>query len=160
MAQDDLKKTSTAEDSTSETSRRRFLKAGAAVAVGAVATVAVPRAAEAGVKNADGTPVKEKQYSDDKLAAAITKAWTDESYKNRLLTRDYKVTSDALAEVGVNVAQYPNPVVLTLRQYNSGYTMRSLSEIVFVLPDPPASDTARRSADQAKSRMRVTPFGM
>jgi hypothetical protein len=163
MPQDDLKKTSTPEDSAPEISRRRFLKVGTVVAVGAVATAAVPRPAQAVVRTPDGRPVSPPMptYTDpedvNNLANAIIRAWNDDSYRNRLLTRDYVTPRSALEEVGVKVDE---PVVLTFSEYNAGYTMRKLSEIVYVLPDPPASATARQKADQAKNLMRVIPFGM
>jgi hypothetical protein len=96
-------------------------------------------------------------YPDDNLAAAITRAWTDPGFKDRLRERDYTTPSAALAEMGITV---PRPVVLTPKEYYAGYKKQSADEVILVLPDPPADPVARYLPDRVKSAMKFTPFGM
>src|ERR687887_28409 len=120
MSLDDRKDTGLAEDNASETaSRRRFLKVGAAAAVGAIAGAGALKTAEAqpetagdvGVTNPDGTRVSPPAYNpshpfNETLADAIVKAWGDPGRREQLL-------SDPKKTLGKDV------IVLSRAQYTT-----------------------------------------
>lgn len=104
-----------------------------------------------------------------KLAAAIVKAWTDATYKRKLLTfpdggwegmsqaeRDERIrgTRGALddPEIGISLDK---PVVLTIAQF-AKYEMATSNEIVFVLPEADKGTTLK----DAKDAMDVHALGV
>jgi hypothetical protein len=139
-------------------SRRRFLTGGAVAAVGAAVSTVAPRAAEARVIRESC----ETYYPNDALAQAIVKAWTDTSYRNRLLsfpTNNFaspqSSSSAALLEVGYSVE---NPIVVTEEQYIAYLNLvrNKPPANFFVLPAPRESKTM----DAARAAMAVTCNGM
>jgi hypothetical protein len=96
------------------------------------------------------------------LALAIVRAWSDNAFKNRLLTFPVNMqtpqvdsTRAALREVGIAIDPPLRPVVLTQQQYPT-YT-RLADDIVFVLPDPIG---ATHSLHNAELAMTITCMGM
>jgi hypothetical protein len=106
-----------------------------------------PRRARTGAATKGST----SYHPNEHLARAIVKAWSDESFKNRLLTfppgaheADWKKipegersamlrkTSAALAEMDVFL---DTPVVLTVEQFATYKGTSEKTEAVFVLPD-------------------------
>jgi hypothetical protein len=104
----------------------------------------------------------------DALAQAIVKAWTDQSYRDELLTFSDKdnwnkmsaaalaakirKTSEALEKVDVFL---DNPVVLTAKQFATYKS--SKDEVVFVLPEPLST---KPTLATAKVAMAVTCRGV
>ena len=166
MSQDDPKNTGMAEDNASEAaSRRRFLKAGAAAAVGAIAAAVVPKGAEAqsetaldvGVITPNGTRVTPPTVDpadprNDTLARVIVEAWNNDNFREQLLS-DPKNT---LAGAPWNLT-FANVNVVTRARYHAGY-VKTLSQVLYVLPDRPQGLNV--SLAVAKVMMQVTPFGM
>jgi hypothetical protein len=105
----------------------------------------------------------------DALAQAIVKAWTDQRYRDDLLTfgdkdnwnkmspaaRAAKIrkTSEALEKVDVFL---DSPVVLTAKQF-AIYKSSSKDEVVFVLPEPLST---KPTLATAKVAMAVTCRGV
>jgi hypothetical protein len=105
----------------------------------------------------------------DALAQAIIRAWTDQTYRDDLLTfsdkdnwnrmsaaaRAAKIrkTSEALEKVDVFL---DNPVVLTAKQFAT-YKSSSKDEIVFILPEPLST---KPTLATAKVAMAVTCRGV
>ncbi len=149
-------------------SRRHFLTGGAMVAVGAAASVVAPRAAEA--QAAGATTLQRSYHPNEGLALGIVRAWTDNSYKDRLLSfpppapPDYAnphftSSSAALAEVGVYINE---PIVVTEAQYPDYLKFLSIHgqpipKALFVLPDPLGTTFTLATAQAA---MVMTPLGM
>jgi hypothetical protein len=102
------------------------------------------------------------------LAAAIVRAWRDQSYKQALLTfpdgwegmssqqRDERIdgTRKALEQQGVSLNK---PVVLTTSQFPN-YEMEAPDEIVFVLPEEPGSGS--KTQTDAEDAMNVVSLGV
>jgi hypothetical protein len=102
------------------------------------------------------------------LAAAIVKAWNDQSYKQDLLTfpdgwegmskqqRDDRIdrTRKALQQQGVSLDK---PVVLRIDQF-ANYEMEAPDEIVFVLPEEPKSGS--KTEMDAKNAMNAISLGV
>jgi hypothetical protein len=102
------------------------------------------------------------------LAAAIAKAWKDESYKQELLTfpdgwegmssqqRDERIdgTRRALEQQGVSLNK---PVVLKADQFPN-YEMEAPDEIVFFLPEEPRSGS--KTQTDAEKAMSVVSLGV
>jgi hypothetical protein len=100
-------------------------------------------------------------HPNDALAHAIVRAWSDDAFKNRLLTfsenmqqRDHERTRAALREVGI-VIETMDPVVVTEEQYRA-YNEQD-NHIVFVLPNPLG---ALHSMHNAQIAMCITTLGM
>jgi hypothetical protein len=94
-------------------------------------------------------------HPNDALALAIVRAWSDESFKDRLLTfsadmqtRDHERTRAALREMGI-IIESKTPVVVTEQQFLS--YPREKDHIVFVLPDPLGSIHTFANAQLAMS---------
>jgi len=117
----------------------------------------------------------ESYHPNENLAQAIANAWSDDSYRERLLTfpvgqstADFKdvtegmfeKTSGALAEVDVFLDK---PVVLTVAQFENArekwlsYEKTEKGLIVFILPEPLGK---RPSVATAKIAMAVRPQGV
>jgi hypothetical protein len=102
-------------------------------------------------------------HPNETLASAIVRAWSDEDFRNRLLTYptnnmrapNYENTRGALREIGVGIDNPMIPVVLTPQQYVS-YRRRA-NQIIFVLPDPLGS---MHNLATAQVAMSVTNRGM
>jgi len=101
-------------------------------------------------------------HPNDALALAIVRAWSDNAFKNRLLTfspgtaaAQYNSTRDALREIGISIEPPLNPVVLTQQQYPSYAPLAD--QVVFVLPDPIGSIHSFHNAQLA---MCITVLGM
>jgi hypothetical protein len=151
--------------------RRRFLTGGAAVAVGAIgAAIGPPQAKAADEKCSSPT-----FFPNDNLVRAIARAWSDESFKKRLLTFTHEDTADwsrfsdvqrnqmilksgeALAEMEVFLDA---PIVLTQKQFD-GYNKKDKEkEIVFVLPNAPQALGNKYSLGTAQVVMALTCAGM
>ena len=100
MSQDDPKNNGKPEDNAcEETSRRRFLKEGAAAAVGAIASQAIPAGAQACgsggleyggvILDPSGKPQCCRKQDDSEAAGyglVMHHAWTDKAYREKLLT--------------------------------------------------------------------------
>jgi len=101
-------------------------------------------------------------HPNDALALAIVRAWSDNGFRNRLLTFPVNMqtpqvdnTRAALREVGISIEPPLTPVVLTQQQYST-YT-RLQNDIIFVLPDPIGSIHSFYNAQLA---MSITCMGM
>jgi hypothetical protein len=84
-------------------------------------------------------------HPNDALAAVIVRAWSDDKFKNRLLSHptltNQANTIAALEEMGIYLDE---PVVLELKDHAA--FAPSGKQVVFVLPAPkgkPSMDTAR-----------------
>ena len=126
-----------------------------------------------GVTDSTGNEVAVSvHYPNDNLVRAIVKAWTENSFRDALLTYpdlhteqdwqkraqpDYARTGNALKQID---ASYDCPIVLTQAQYEWGYQKARDQEVIFVLPDQPAVLDARNSFDAAKHAMENVVFGM
>jgi hypothetical protein len=150
--------------------RRRFLKGSGLATVGAIAAAVVPKAA-----GAAGAEPEVRYYPNDNLVFAIVRAWSEESFRARLLTFkfdesadwskfstvDYGTmvakTRDALAEVDVFLDA---PVVLTQKQYVEYKPKDPQKEVVFVLPDPSIVHDKKYSLATARVAMSVTSRGI
>lgn len=174
------------EDTMGQGGRRRFLTGGAVAAVGSVAAGVISQTVEAAENSSQpGVPIGKcpplgkcppgvSYHPNDSLAHAIVRAWTDESFKKRLLTfpehtapdwskfadedrqKMIGATRDALAEVEIFL---DSPVVLTPDQFGQ-YRPKDDSEVIFVLPSPSIVYGKRYTLDTARVAMALCPFGM
>ncbi len=164
MSGNDPKDTDSVETKTTkETSRRGFLAGSAVAVVGATVAGIIGGGAKAGhdngggAHNPGGQPVPNPHHSGPGLERAIVEAWRTwgvaGGYMEKLLGPG--TTKAALAQFGVNVA---NPRVLREAEYNQGYRKANVSEIVYVLPEPPVGGNFTGS--EARRLMAAVPFGM
>lgn len=101
------------------------------------------------------------------LAQLIVNAWTDSTFRNKLLDRDpkglptggaVKAATDAVQAAGLDLAR---AVVITEVEHGNDYIMQSDSEIVFVLPDNSRLvPNPTHLLDTAKFLMACTPNGI
>jgi hypothetical protein len=103
--------------------------------------------------------VADFSYQNESLAQMIVDAWTDSTFRNDLLSNPATAKAE-LAKRGIYLS---DPVVITEDQYYSGYTMPDPEGVVFVLPDPPRTDTPSQGdtlLETAKLLMACTPNGI
>lgn len=146
-----------------DTSRRGFLTRGAATLLGATASGLVSWNAIAGhdqgggVHQPNGQALAVRHYSSQNFVNVVLEAWRTWNdpggYKSRLL--DPGTTNSALAQFNVSGQ---NTVVLTEAQYSQGYHQANVSEIVYVLPNPPVGGNL--TGQTARNMMAAVPFGM
>jgi hypothetical protein len=108
--------------------------------------------------------VADFSYQNDSLAQMIVYAWTDSTFKTKLLQRQPNGTSPnakaSLAERGIYLS---NPVVITEAEYNQGYHMQDPNGVIFVLPDQPRTatpPTGQSLLETARLLMACTPNGI
>jgi hypothetical protein len=114
-----------------------------------------------GIFKDTGEQVADFSYApSDSLAQMIVDAWVDEDFKTLLLNPDNAKTLFATRGFYWNGTK-KKPVVITEDNYQSGYTLRHVDEIVFVLPNhngqcPPGQSLL----DTARLLMAATPNGI
>jgi len=89
----------------------------------------------------------------------IVYAWTDQNFRNQLLTSPQFV-KQTLADRGIYLKA---PYVITEAQYYSGYNLPDPQGVVFVLPDEPRTAAPPQSQtllETAKLLMACTPNGI
>lgn len=113
-------------------------------------------------------------HPNEDLVKVIVNAWTDDVFKKKLLT--YPDKDDAAAwtkrakveevqfarvRAALNTfgIQVNNPIVLTCRQFEMGYTMAGNEEL-FVLPYAPNNLNLAMAPASARVAMIFCPFGM
>jgi len=108
--------------------------------------------------------VADFSYENDSLAQMIVYAWTDPTFRGKLLQRQPNGTSPnakaSLAERGIYLS---NPVVITEAEYNQGYHMQDPNGVIFVLPDQPRTvtpPTGQSLLETARLLMACTPNGI
>jgi len=94
----------------------------------------------------------------------IVYAWTDQNFRNALLTILPNGTSPnakaALEQRGIYLA---NPIVITETAYENGFHMQDPNGVVFVLPNQPrtvAPPGGQTLLETAKLLMACTPNGI
>jgi hypothetical protein len=103
--------------------------------------------------------VADFSYQNETLAQMIVYAWTDQTFRNQLLT-SAQAAKSALADRGIYLKA---PFVITEAQYNSGYQMPDPDGVVFVLPNQPRTATPPQGQsllETAKLLMACTPNGI
>ena len=107
-------------------------------------------------------------YPSDNLISVIIRAWTDDTFREDLLTftdapkpsprkqGDYAKTKKALHEMGIFIDY---PVVLTPKQFEKGFEKEG-REVVFVLPEEPTRTEGKHSVATARAAMQFCIFGM
>ena len=110
-----------------------------------------------------GQPIKERiadfSYQNESLAQLIVYAWSDQNFRNQLLSNP-QTAKQALADRGIYLKA---PFVITEDQYNNGYDLPDPEGVVFVLPDPPRTATPPQGQsllETAKLLMACTPNGI
>jgi hypothetical protein len=110
-----------------------------------------------------GQPVRERvadfSYQNESLAQLIVYAWSDQNFRNQLLTNP-QTAKQALADRGIYLKA---PFVITEDQYNNGFNLPDPEGVVFVLPDPPRTETPPQGQsllETAKLLMACTPNGI
>jgi|GraSoiStandDraft_4_1057263.scaffolds.fasta_scaffold263331_2 hypothetical protein len=110
-----------------------------------------------------GQPVRERvadfSYQNESLAQLIVFAWADQNFRNQLLSNP-STAKQALADRGIYLKA---PFVITEDQYNNGYNLPDPEGVVFVLPDPPRTETPPQGQtllETAKLLMACTPNGI
>ena len=98
-------------------------------------------------------------YQNEDIAQLIVDAWTNQNFRNKLLNNPQFAKSE-LANRDIYLKA---PYVITEAQYNNGFTMPNPEGVVFVLPDPPRTDTPRQGhtlLETPKLLMACTPNGI
>ncbi len=108
--------------------------------------------------------VADFSYENETLAQMIVHAWTDQTFRTKILKRKRNGTSpNAKAELAERGIFLKNPVVITEDEYNDGYHMKDRNGVVFVLPNqaravtPPSGETL---LETARLLMACTPNGI
>ena len=104
----------------------------------------------------------------DGLADVIVKAWADADFRQQLLQRDGNGAPTAAAVTAatraINGAGFDleRAVVISEREHDGDYRMRSDNEVVFVLPNRDRARTAPANSllTTAKLLMAATPNGI
>jgi hypothetical protein len=110
-----------------------------------------------------GQPTKERvadfSYQNETLAQLIVYAWSDQNFRNQLLT-DPQQAKQALSDRGIYLKA---PYVITEDQYYNGFDLPDPEGVVFVLPNPPRTSTPPQGQtllETAKLLMACTPNGI
>jgi hypothetical protein len=158
--------------------RRRFLTKGAVTVAASVIAGVATEAAEP-VENTSRPGCVDRgcvsYHPNESLALAIVRAWSEESFRSRLLTFPGNpnsaswegISSEARQEIigrtraalGEMDIFLDSPVVLTVSQLQ-GYKKKEEKEIIFVLPDPSMVNGKQYSIATAKVAMAIQCFGM
>ncbi|MGV3635804.1 MAG: hypothetical protein ACO1NY_15760 [Pseudorhodoplanes sp.] len=105
-------------------------------------------------------PVADFSYQNDALAEMIVEAWSNERFKNGLLT-DKAFAKTQLAERGIYLQ---NPVIIDEETYwRNKHTKAKDDEVVFVLPDKDRTGTPREGhslLETARLLMACVPNGI
>jgi len=102
--------------------------------------------------------VADFSYTSDVLAEMIVTAWTDESFRTKLL--DPSQTKALLEARGFYLE---NPVVITEDEYNRHHRIKDDTEVVFVLPDErrvQAGRAGQNLLETARLLMACVPNGI
>jgi hypothetical protein len=107
-------------------------------------------------------------YPSDNLVSAIIRAWTDTSFKDRLLSYGERTdlngvtpnkarTKEALAEMGIFV---DSAIVLTNEQFGPSFQKPDPGDVIFVMPKAPTENKGKYSIATARAAMQFCIFGM
>ncbi|HEY8336093.1 MAG TPA: hypothetical protein VIQ05_20075 [Tardiphaga sp.] len=102
--------------------------------------------------------VADFSYTSDVLAEMIVTAWTDASFKAKLLDPNH---TKALLEARGFYLE--NPVVITEDDYNNHHRIKDDTEVVFVLPDErrvQAGRAGQNLLETARLLMACVPNGI
>jgi hypothetical protein len=98
--------------------------------------------------------VADFSYESDALAEMIARAWTDPTFKAKILT-----AAGAKTELASRGFSLKNPIVVEESSYVAGYHAPA-DATVFVIPDPGRITTGGPLLETAKLLMAVTPNGI
>jgi hypothetical protein len=98
--------------------------------------------------------VADFSYESDALAEMIARAWTDPTFKAKILT-----AAGAKSELAARGFSLKNPIVVEESSYVTGYHAAA-DAVVFVIPDPGRITTSGPLLETAKLLMPVTPNGI
>lgn len=98
--------------------------------------------------------VADFSYESDALAEMIARAWTDPTFKAKILT-----AAGAKSELAARGFSLKNPIVVEESSYVTGYHAAA-DATVFVIPDPGRITTSGPLLETAKLLMAVTPNGI
>jgi hypothetical protein len=99
--------------------------------------------------------VADFSYESDALAELIVRAWTDSTFKAKILT-----PAGAKTELAARGFNLKNPIVVEESSYVTGYHAAA-DAVVFVIPDPGRiTNTTGPLLETAKLLMAVTPNGI
>jgi len=103
--------------------------------------------------------VADFSYQSDQLADLIVKAWTDNTFRGKLLDHTTNFAKTELENRGIKLT---HPVVLTEDEYDKGWELDDSDGVAFVLPNASRAQNlpAAQLLETAKLLMACVPNGI